>query len=157
MTTPRTNPGPAVGGPELRIGDSEREAAVSALGEHYAAGRLTKEEFDERADAAWSARTRSALGPLFVDLPRPQGAQPVSRVARPTAPPPGPRRGHPGWRFGARMMPVLLLLVGLVVLAGLSPLLLVLLAFLFLARGCRHWSDAADTRHRGCGQRDWVR
>ena len=26
------------GRPELRIGDEEREAAVSALGEHYAAG-----------------------------------------------------------------------------------------------------------------------
>ena len=38
-------------GPELRIGDDDREAAVTALGEHYAAGRLTKEEYDERADA----------------------------------------------------------------------------------------------------------
>ena len=35
-------------GPELRIGDAEREAAVTALGEHYAAGRLTKDEYDER-------------------------------------------------------------------------------------------------------------
>ena len=65
-------------GPELRIGDSEREAAVAALGDHYAAGRLTKEEYDERAARAWEARTRSALWPLFSDLPssRLRGAGP---------------------------------------------------------------------------------
>jgi Domain of unknown function (DUF1707) len=60
--------------PEIRIGDAEREAAVTALGEHYAAGRLTKEEYDERAEIAWTAKTNSALWPLFADLPRPQAA-----------------------------------------------------------------------------------
>jgi uncharacterized membrane protein len=60
--------------PEIRIGDAEREAAVAALGEHYAAGRLTKEEYDERAAVAWTAKTNSALWPLFADLPRPQAA-----------------------------------------------------------------------------------
>jgi len=54
---------------EVRIGDSEREQAVSALGEHYLAGRLTKEEYDERAAAAWTAKTVSQLQPLFWDLP----------------------------------------------------------------------------------------
>jgi len=54
---------------ELRIGDADREAAVADLGEHYAQGRLTKEEYDERTDAVWSARTRSDLAPLFADLP----------------------------------------------------------------------------------------
>jgi dihydropyrimidinase len=33
------------GVPQLRIGDAERDSAATALGEHYAAGRLTKEEF----------------------------------------------------------------------------------------------------------------
>jgi hypothetical protein len=54
---------------EVRIGDSEREHAVSALGEHYLAGRITKEEYDERAAAAWTAKTASQLQPLFWDLP----------------------------------------------------------------------------------------
>jgi hypothetical protein len=40
---------------EMRIGDAEREAAVTALGEHFAAGRLTKEEYDERSGRAWTA------------------------------------------------------------------------------------------------------
>src|SRR4051794_41885231 len=77
--------------PEIRIGDAEREAAVTALGEHYAAGRLTKEEFDERAGIAWTAKTNSTLWPLFADLPRPQAGP------RPTqAPSPGKARaGHP--------------------------------------------------------------
>ncbi len=57
---------------ETRIGDTEREQAVSQLGEHYLAGRITKEEYDERTAAAWSARTVSQLQPLFWDLPQMQ-------------------------------------------------------------------------------------
>jgi hypothetical protein len=55
---------------ELRIGDAERDAAVTALGEHYAAGRLTRQEYDERSDLALRARTDSDVRHLFVDLPR---------------------------------------------------------------------------------------
>lgn len=53
----------------LRIGDAERDAAASALGEHYAAGRLTKDEYDERADDVSMARFDADLAPLFADLP----------------------------------------------------------------------------------------
>ena len=42
---------------------------MDLLGEHYAVGRLTKDEFDERSDAVWSAKTRGDLAPLFADLP----------------------------------------------------------------------------------------
>ena len=59
---------------QLRIGDAEREASVAALGEHFAQGRLTREEYDERSDAVWSARTRGDLVPVFADLPRTHGA-----------------------------------------------------------------------------------
>ena len=45
--------------PQLRIGDVERERAQAALGEHYAAGRLGHDEFSERLDRIWSARTRA--------------------------------------------------------------------------------------------------
>ncbi len=57
--------------PEPRIGDAERGTAAEALGEHYAAGRLTREEFDERVAQVWTAKTNSDLRPLFVDLPAP--------------------------------------------------------------------------------------
>ena len=35
--------------PELRIGDAERDRVCDVLAEHFQAGRLTAEEFDQRA------------------------------------------------------------------------------------------------------------
>ncbi|UYM06493.1 DUF1707 domain-containing protein [Solicola gregarius] len=69
---------------ELRIGDQEREAAVAALGEHFAAGRIDKSEYDERTAVAWEARTSGALKPLFADLPAPgpTGAAEPERAPR---------------------------------------------------------------------------
>jgi hypothetical protein len=55
----------------LRVGDDERQQAVSALGEHFAAGRLDQGEFDTRVQAAYAARTRVELRGLFGDLPDP--------------------------------------------------------------------------------------
>ena len=54
----------------VRIGDAERDRAISALGDHFAAGRLNTEEFEERVDQAIRARFNDDLKPLFVDLPR---------------------------------------------------------------------------------------
>jgi hypothetical protein len=53
----------------MRIGDAERDQAVSTLADHYAAGRLTKDEYDERTTQAWSARFEHDIIPLFDDLP----------------------------------------------------------------------------------------
>jgi len=55
----------------LRIGDAERDAAATDLGEHYAAGRLTLDELNERLDAAFSARTFGQLNRIMADLPGP--------------------------------------------------------------------------------------
>lgn len=71
----------------VRIGDAERDQAVSALGEHFAAGRLTREEFDERSDQAVRARYAADLAPLFDDLPSPEPAMPTRMVRRPGPPP----------------------------------------------------------------------
>jgi uncharacterized membrane protein len=54
----------------IRIGDAERDRAIASLGDHFAAGRLTAEEFDQRTDQALQARFNADLEPLFVDLPR---------------------------------------------------------------------------------------
>jgi hypothetical protein len=71
----------------IRIGDTERDQAISVLGDHFAAGRLSREEFDERSDQAMRARTGADLQPLFADLPRaPQ--PPVARNSRPAGLPP---------------------------------------------------------------------
>ena len=54
----------------VRIGDAERDRAIASLGDHFAAGRLTAEEFDQRMDQAFKARFNEDLEPLFADLPR---------------------------------------------------------------------------------------
>jgi hypothetical protein len=54
---------------QLRASDAERELAAAALREHAAEGRVTMEELDQRAQAAFAARTRKDLQALFEDLP----------------------------------------------------------------------------------------
>ncbi|MDA8323588.1 MAG: DUF1707 domain-containing protein [Actinomycetota bacterium] len=54
----------------LRIGDAEREAAAASLREHFALGRLTMEEFQQRLDAALTAKTDRDLARLTIDLPQ---------------------------------------------------------------------------------------
>ena len=55
--------------PALRISDVERESAVRTLGEHHAVGRLSYDEFVERMDQAYEARTHEELDVLTADLP----------------------------------------------------------------------------------------
>jgi hypothetical protein len=128
-----TQPGNQPGAPEPRIGDADREAAVTALGEHYAAGRLTKEEFDERADQAWVARTASGLWPLFADLPRATSAGSAGPAARPAA----PQRASSRWWLGPVLTPILVVLAVLAVLAHL-PLILLIVGVWFLVTRSRH-------------------
>jgi hypothetical protein len=54
---------------------------VAALSEHFQTGRLTREELDERAGRALTARTLDELDELTADLPaiRPAGPAPVVR------------------------------------------------------------------------------
>lgn len=126
---------------ELRIGDREREAAISALGEHYVAGRITKEEYDERSAVAWQARTNADLVPLFLDLP----SLPAPERTRSLAPLPQQQRGR-ARRGGPPLLPVLLLAVVVLAVLNLAPwpLLLVLVILLvkfaaFRSAGARRY------------------
>jgi len=56
--------------PGLRASDEERERAVEELRRHYAAGRLTATELEERVAHAYRARTRGDLVRAFEALPR---------------------------------------------------------------------------------------
>ncbi|MQY29982.1 hypothetical protein NRB56_55760 [Nocardia sp. RB56] len=47
------------------------------LSDHFAAGRLTVTEFDERTGVVAAAVTRGDLAKVFVDLPEPVVAEPV--------------------------------------------------------------------------------
>ncbi|MET8866453.1 DUF1707 domain-containing protein [Nonomuraea sp. NPDC004580] len=60
--------------PDLRIGDAEREQTMAALREHFAQGRLTHEELDERLDRTLAAKTARDLAQVTADLPGPRPA-----------------------------------------------------------------------------------
>ena len=130
--------------PEARIGDAERNRAVEELGEHYALGRLNREEFDERSERVWGARFGSDLAPLFVDLP--SLSAPAAAVVSPA---PAGREKQRARRGMPRPLVLLLILVAVAVLVQSPFLLFVLLGlFLFTRRGRGHRSD---WHHGGCG------
>jgi hypothetical protein len=52
-----------------RASDAERDRIVDALQRHFADGRLSDEEFDERVDKVLRARTLRELYELTADLP----------------------------------------------------------------------------------------
>ena len=58
----------------VRASDGEREQTVELLRAHAADGRRTVDEFSERVDEAYAARTRAELDALVDDLPRPRPA-----------------------------------------------------------------------------------
>lgn len=143
---------------QIRIGDAERDAAVSTLGDHYASGRLTKDEFDERSTRASAARFEQDLAPLFADLPGgPSGA--VTKAPAPTTrqqTSQSSRRPHPAAL--ALALPLLwfgpliaIALIAVAIIAGAPWLLFLLFWFCVFGgfgRRNRHWHG-----HRGYAAR----
>jgi hypothetical protein len=80
----------------IRISDAEREHIVEQLREHYAAGRLTSEELDERVTTALNAKTYGDLRTLMTDLPEPETAGAPGA----TGPMGGPGLSGTGWPGG---------------------------------------------------------
>lgn len=144
--------------PALRIGDAERSGAVEALGEHFATGRLTHEEYDERATRALQARTAADVAPLFADLPAPYPPvltgrpAPTGRGARTAAAVPRPPRRLP-------VLPLFLVLLGLALLLEEGAVLLFGLAALWWFASVR-WRRAREqwaTRwHAAPGPHGWA-
>ena len=72
------------GDPEQRVGNSERDAAIAALNQHWQAGRLDPAEHERRTTAAYAAVTRGTstrCSPTFRAVTRPPG----DRCRRPAA------------------------------------------------------------------------
>ena len=63
-------------GYNVRVGDADRDAVATQLREHFADGRLTLDELNERLDQAFAAKTKADLNTVMRDLPQ---------AARPTA------------------------------------------------------------------------
>jgi hypothetical protein len=112
----------------IRIGDSERDRAIASLGDHFAAGRLTAEEFDQRTDQALQARFNADLEPLFVDLPR---------TAEPPVEPNPNRRPDLHLAWSAMLWLAPLFVIGAVVAAVVlsAPWLVWMFLWVFLITG----------------------
>jgi uncharacterized protein DUF1707 len=87
----------------MRVSDADREAVTARLRDHFAEGRLTHIELDERVSAALNAKTFGDLRTLTADLPGPATVPP-----RPAA---GPDWSGPPWARRRRRPPVVLFLL----------------------------------------------
>ena len=138
----------------LRVGDAERQQAVTALGEHFATGRLDQDEYDTRAQAAWAAKTRVDLQGLFGDLPEPVPFRPVGHQAAGSA--------QSGWQAGReardrprrrRPAPVIPVLMAIAIFLGVSllvhfPVVPLLFLLLWIGAGHRRGWDGGPRSYR---------
>jgi len=124
-----------VNGSTIRVGDEERDHAARALGDHFAVGRLDRDEYDQRLDRAFAARTRGDLAALFRDLPTPRpGTQAVF---------PPPTR-HQGRSFP--LLPAVLLFIVLAMLLDAGWIFLLGLAGLLVFRHRRRAHRSGNPR-----------
>ncbi|MGB6576504.1 MAG: DUF1707 domain-containing protein [Streptosporangiaceae bacterium] len=87
----------------VRVGDADRDAVTAQLREHYADGRLTLEELNERLDQAFAAKTKADLNTVMRDLPqatRPAADMPYGGTAWQGPAWPGPMATKPGQDYG---------------------------------------------------------
>ena len=141
----------------LRIGDVERDGAIAALARHFADGRLTQDEHEERTARALKARTGADLRVLFADLPR----------LDPPAPP--QRRPSASQVVMTSMASALFVVAGVLLMLHLLPVIAIIAIFFVVARifsgGRRSWSGhvyRADWRDnpwhdRGYGRGNYRR
>jgi hypothetical protein len=91
--------------PQMRASDADRDRVAALLREHHAVGRLDVEEFQERLDNVYAAKTLGQLDELMADLPGidlyqlPDASMRVPPAAR-TWTAGGPQETHlsAGWR-----------------------------------------------------------
>ena len=107
----------------IRISDADRDRAAARLREHFAAGRLSPDELDERIAAALTAKTVGDVRRIMADLPDPVPAPPQARQSPHWAPRPGAV-----FRRGPRIVPLAVFaLITALVIPGAGWLFLALL------------------------------
>jgi Domain of unknown function (DUF1707) len=123
--------------PNLRASDADRDATADRLRQHHTDGRIDPEEFQERLDRCFAAKTVGELAELTRDLP--------DDSARHRA------RGRTGFGLlgSLRMIPIvpiILAIVAIHLIVGVASGLWILFPLLFLVRvmmfrrGFRGWS-----------------
>ena len=111
--------------PNLRASDADREATADRLREHHTVGRIDADEFQERLDRCYAAKTMGDLAALTRDLP----ADPARRRS-------GAGAGF-GLLGGLRMIPIvpiILAIVAIHLIVGVVSGLWILIPLFFLAR-----------------------
>ena len=66
----------------IRVSDADRDRVTARLREHFAAGRLTPDELEERISAALHAKTAGDLRRVLADLPEPAATVPGGAAQR---------------------------------------------------------------------------
>jgi hypothetical protein len=103
----------------LRAGDRDRDAVADVLREQHLSGRLDTEEFQERLDRCYAAKTYGELDELVADLPRENPARPVRRA----------------WRWPAvALMPLVIAVIAAIALSRGQLLWLAIPLFFFVGR-----------------------
>jgi hypothetical protein len=105
----------------IRISDADRERAATGLREHFAEGRLSSEELDERISAVLTATNFGDLRRIMADLPDPEPIPPPAWRS-----PSGAVRHGAVFRRGPRILP-------LAVFALIAALVIPGAGWLFLA------------------------
>ena len=131
----------------IRVSDADRDRVNDQLRDHFAAGRITSGELDERLQAELGARTFGDLRQIMADLPGPVPA------LRDTAP--LPLRATPTW--AARRRPPFPPLILLALLAALlvPPIGWLLLTFVNVILLFWLMTSVAGAFAFGRSQRRW--
>jgi hypothetical protein len=104
----------------IRVSDADRERVADRLRDHFAEGRLSADELDERIAATLSAKTFAELRRVTKDLPDPSPAAGTAAAGPGRGyPPPWARRG--GFAIRRRRPRILPLLLLLLILALVIP------------------------------------
>jgi len=143
----------------MRASDADRDRSAAALSAHYAAGRLTLEEFQERLNQAYAAKTLGDLDDLTTDLPcTDPGRLPSQRDGNPSLPArrtPGTVQAHDGrhpivsqfW-LGVAVGACVIWLAGGATIGPWFLLVVILLALIMLRRWTRGVERRNDPHHR---------
>ncbi|HEV2375483.1 MAG TPA: DUF1707 domain-containing protein [Streptosporangiaceae bacterium] len=136
----------------IRVSDADRDRVTAQLRDHFAEGRITPGELDERLSVALNAKTFGDLRRIMADLPGP--------VPAPLAAAPPPLRATPGWavRRHPPFPPLILLALlaallspgaGWVLAAFVNVILLFWLMTLVGSAFAFGWSQRPWHHHRG--------
>jgi len=135
----------------IRVSDADRDRVTAQLRDHFAAGRITPGELDQRLSAALNARTFGDLRRIMADLP--------GSVAAPLGAAPPPLRATPPWAVRRRHPPfpplILLALLAALLIPGAGWLLaafvnmILLLWLMTFVAGAFAFDRSQRRRHHG--------